>query len=91
MPSVSSVCGCVCVCVCMCVCVALFDDPSDKYDAGKLLVVPTHAAGAIDVQVCEWLYVSLSLLRHRRAGVQPVLGLRCCSVSQWVAVCCSVL
>jgi len=45
-------------------------------EAGEMLVAPTHAAGAIDVRVCELLYVSLSLLRHRRAGVQRVLGLR---------------
>jgi len=45
-------------------------------ESGQMLVAPTQAAGAIDVQVCEWLYVSLSLLRHRRAGVQRVLGLR---------------
>ena len=45
-------------------------------EAGEMLVAPTQAAGAIDVQVCEGLYVSLSLLRHRRAGVQRVLGLR---------------
>ena len=41
-------------------------------EAGKMLVALTQAAGAIDVLVCAWLYVSLSLLCHRLVCVQPL-------------------
>ena len=58
---------CLCVCLYKHICIQhgmtalLLACEVGHEEVGTMLAVPTHASGTIDVLVCAWLYVSLSL------------------------------